>query len=100
MATPTVKSIPEWQWTKVATNVVTGTVHCMNTIVNYYQTFRDTGDAAPVAPTVGTVPTEAVRMFDKSLREDIDSSYAIDVYVMGQNNDDDSNDTGSVRIDL
>ena len=99
MADPQVVAISQWVWTKVATNIVTGTVHRLNTLVDYYQTYRDTGGSVPIAPTVGTVPTEAVKMFSAKAFEDIEYTTGIDVYIMGASRSESSN-IGSVRVDL
>ena len=100
MADPAIVEIPEWEWTKVATNVVTGSIHRLTTVVNYYQTYRLTGEDAPDTPTVGTYPEEAVRIFDNSTQIPISSTNYIDVYLMSANSDDDSNETGKVRVDI
>lgn len=99
MADPQIVNIPEWTWTKVATAVTTGVIHRLESKVYYYQTFRLTGEAAPTAPTQGTIPVEAVRIFDAG-SEIISSSELIDVYIMGANSDDDAIDVGKIRIDL
>ncbi len=99
MADPQVVAISQWVWTKVATNITTGTVHRLNTLVDYYQTYRDTGGSAPSAPTVGTVPTEAVKMFNSKAFEDTEYTTGIDVYIMGGSRSQSSN-IGSVRVDL
>ena len=91
---------PEWAWQKVATAAVSGIIHRIITTVYYYQTYRLTGEAAPTAPTQGTIPEEAVRLFDQSPSEKISSSAPIDIYIMVANQDDDSNDTGKIRVDI
>lgn len=100
MATPVIIPVPEWTWVKVATNVITGSIHRLNSIVYYYQTYRLTGEAAPTAPVKGTIPAEAVRIFDQSNQIAISSVDLIDVYIMCANSDDDSTDAGSVRVDI
>ena len=101
MADPNVIEIdPEWAWQKVATAVVSGMVHRIITTVYYYQTYRLTGEAAPTVPTQGTIPEEAVRLFDQSPSEEISSSSPIDVYIMCANQDDDADDTGKIRVDI
>ncbi len=101
MADPNVITItPEWAWQKVATAVVTGMIHRLVTTVYYYQTFRLTGEAAPAVPTLGTIPEEAVRLFDQSNSEEISSSNPIDVYIMCANQDDDATDEGKIRVDV
>lgn len=102
MAAPVIfSSINEWAWLKIATAKTTGIIHRLNSQVYYYQTYRPTGVAAPSAPVTGTLPAEAVRMFDDSDSEVISSTEAIDVYIMTANSDDDAaDDVGKVRIDL
>ena len=66
-------------WTKVATNVTSGTIHHVkNSNAVVLQASVDTGDAAP------TLVSEGVRAFTESrfgLREVIASSKSIDVYL-------------------
>lgn len=90
----------EWVWQKVATAVKTGAIHRLVSTVYYYQTFRLTGQAAPSAPTAGTIPEEAIRMFDLSSTVPISSQVDIDIYIMAANTDDDILDTGKVRVDI
>ena len=101
MANPLVVNIStEWVWQKVATAVKTGAIHRLVSTVYYYQTFRLTGQAAPTAPTAGTIPAEAVKIFDVSDTVPISSQVDIDVYIMVANRDDDVLDTGKVRVDV
>lgn len=102
MAVPVIfANINEWTWLKVATAKTTGIIHKLNSQVYYYQTYRPTGDAAPSVPTVGTIPAEAVKMFEDSDSEVISSTEAIDVYIMTANSDSDAtDDVGKVRVDL
>ncbi len=100
MSDPAILPIPEWEWTLVASNVTSGFINRLTTTVYYYQTYRDTGGSAPSTPTVGTIPEEAVRIFEKSNQAIISASAEVDVYVMCANSDDDSSDAGLVRIDL
>ena len=101
MENPNVISLPEWEWTKVATNVVMGSIHRLSTTVYYYQTFRKTGEAAPPAPTIGTLPNEAVMIFQQKSEEPIGLAAAADVYIMTMNNDDDDDDdSGKIRVDV
>jgi hypothetical protein len=75
-------------WTKVATNVTSGLIHKKKTNIQYWQTYRLTGGAAP------TEKNEAVLMFaDNSLVERISSSSPIDIYVW-------VDEPGVLRIDL
>lgn len=101
MENPNVISLPEWEWTKIATNVIMGTIHRLSTTVYYYQTFRKTGEAAPTVPTIGTIPNEAVKIFEQKSEEDIESPAAVDVYIMTMNNDEDNDDdSGKIRVDI
>ena len=101
MADPNVVDIStEWVWQKVATNVLTGLINRLTTTVYYYQTYRLTGTAAPAVPTQGTIPEEAVRIFDQSSQEEISALAAIDVYIMCANSDDDADDVGKIRVDI
>ena len=101
MAAPLVVDIStEWVWQKVATAVVSGNIYRLTSTVYYYQTYRLTGIAAPTAPTAGTIPEEAVRMFEINNPEPIGHSEPIDVYIMVANTDDDVLDSGKVRVDV
>ena len=100
MANPDVQTLTEWTWTKVATNVISGVLHRIVSTVWYYQTYRLTGEAAPAAPVQGTIPEEAVRIFENGPEELISSSELIDVYIMCANQDDDATDDGKIRVDL
>ena len=101
MSDPLVVDIStEWVWQKVATNVLTGSIHRLTTTVYYYQTYRLTGTAAPATPTQGTIPEEAVRIFNQSSQVPISSIDSIDVYIMCANSDDDADDVGKIRVDI
>ena len=77
------------QYTKIATNVLSGNIYRMKTSVGYLQTTRKTGEVAP------TLKTEAVEMFvEYPNRESIKALEAIDVYVWCDNED------GILRIDV
>ncbi len=86
MANPLVVPCPEGVWTKIATNVVTGNIRTLRTTPNvYFQTYRDTGTAAPVDRSDAVVLRE---------EEPIKNSVSIDVYVWAEGAD------GSVRVEL
>ena len=86
MADPVVVTCPKDVWTKVATNVTTGLIHILKTDPDaYYQTYRDTGGAAPVDLS-DAVP------FDSPLQ--ISASAGIDVYIQPNGED------GIVRVGL
>jgi len=88
MANPVTVACPAGQWTKVATNQTSGLVHIMNIEPDaYYQTYRDTGGAAP------TDLSDAV-VFGKTAPLAISASAGIDVYIwcVGA--------AGKVRVDL
>jgi hypothetical protein len=59
-----------------------------------------TGEAAPPAPTLGTIPEEAVKIFAHSNQVPISSGDYIDVYIMCANSDNDSDDGGKIRVDI
>jgi hypothetical protein len=90
MPDPAVIACPTGQWTKVATNVVSGNISKIRPLAKYFQTFRLTGNPAP------TDLSEAVPMFQgtEKLAEQINSNSAIDVYVYCKVR------AGSVRVDL
>lgn len=101
MANPLVVDIStEWIWQKVATSVKTGAIHRLTTEVEYYQTYRLTGEAAPSAPVLGTLPEEAVRMFESSSSEAISSAENIDVYIMVKYDNTLAGRDGKVRVDV
>ena len=89
MANPVFFDIPEDEWTKVATSVVTGMVHKVeSTPDSYQQTYRLTGEDAPTAESDGVV------LFDGMQSEPISSSDSIDVYIWAKGA------AGRVRVDL
>ena len=86
MANPLPVPCPEGQWTKVATNAVSGTIRVLLTSPNaYFQTYRVTGEAAP------TDKADAVVFNDG---DKISSVAGIDVYIWAEGK------AGSVRVDL
>lgn len=94
MANPVVTVCTVDSWTKCATNVMSGTINKLYDDdeiadpIGYLQTYRITGDVAP------TLKTEGVLCFEFSNTEIIDSSFAIDVYIMALAR------AGKVRADL
>ncbi len=101
MSNPLVVDInTEWVWQKIATAVVSGNIYRLSTDVNYYQTFRLTGVAAPSAPVLGAIPEEAVKMFDINDPEPIGHSEPIDVYIMVQYDNTLVLRNGKVRLDV
>lgn len=101
MADPAIVDIPEWVWTKVATNVVTGVISKINYVPRYFQTFRLTGTAAPAAPTEGTIPEEAIQIFLNDENQAIISSNdLIDVYIMSADYDSKTSGVGKIRVDV
>ena len=101
MGNPLVVDInTEWAWQKVATAVTTGIIHRLTTVVDYYQTYRLTGVAAPTTPTLGTLPEEAVKLFEESSSESINSSESIDVYVMVKYDNTLAGRDGKIRVDV
>lgn len=98
MANPQVVSIPEWEWVKIATATRKVFVNRLNSTVTYYKTYRLTGKYAPEAPTIGTIPQEAVEIFRDSNEQVIESSEALDVYIMCANHDNDSDESGLILV--
>lgn len=89
MPNPVVIPIPIGQWTKVATNVTTGFIHLMDTKTRIYlQTYRLTGEAAPLA---GDRDEAAKIQFPG---EPISATEGIDVYIWVDK------DPGEVRVDV
>ncbi len=92
MAAPVIVACPDGQWTRVLQNVTAGKVHIKTlmtsdgTKVKYYQTYRDTGGAAPAGMS------EAVPMIIMS--SPVQAAAPVDVYVMARGG------IGSVRADL
>jgi hypothetical protein len=86
MADPLPVPCPEGQWTKIATNAVSGTVRILLTSPHVYlQTYRTAGGAAP------TNKSDAAVLKDG---DEIGSIAGIDVYVWAEGK------AGSVRVDL
>ena len=101
MANPLVVNInTEWVWQKVATSVTSGNIYRLTTDVDYYQTYRLTGVAAPSNPTLGTLQDEAVRMFGIDNPEPIGHSEAIDVYILVKYDKTLALRNGKVRVDV
>ncbi len=101
MANPLVVDIlTEWVWQKVATSVTSGNIYRLATDVDYYQTYRLTGVAAPTNPTLGTLQDEAVRMFGIDDPEEIGHSEAIDVYILVKYDKTLALRNGKVRVDV
>jgi hypothetical protein len=81
--------VAEGGWVKVATNVVSGWIHKMEKRASYLQTYRLTGEVAPINED------EGVKMFlDFADKEQIKSSVPIDVYVWSRGHD------GKLRVDV
>lgn len=86
---PLLVDCPANQWTKVATNVVTGQVWRMTSAPSkYLQTYRVTADPAP------TDKSEGVGAFADVEKEIISASSAIDVYLYPVDA------AGRVRVDI
>lgn len=88
MADPVFVNCPKDIWTKIATNVISGTIHAIYSKPKYLQTYRSTGGAAP------TLITDGVRVFKGDIEAEISAGAGIDVYIWCQNAD------GRVRVDL
>jgi len=93
MADPVFTNVPVDTWVKVATNVTTGQIHILEpTNDNWFQTVRDTGNAAPTIAPGPNQETPEVKLKFQSTK--IDSSVAIDVYVSVKGS------AGRIRADL
>ena len=99
MADPVVTSIAQGVWVKVATAVTCGMLNQIAFGFDYYQTYRDTGGAAPAAIVDTKVPEEAVPMFQQNTQEIIASTVGIDIYVCCWNKDNKIAVPGRVRVD-
>lgn len=89
MADPVIVACPEGEWTKVATNAITGNIHRKSLKPGrYLQTYRDTAGVAP------TLVSEGVPIFTGVDSESIAAVSGIDVYIWPVGA------AGSVRIDL
>jgi len=90
MANPAWPNTNEGQWTKVATNVTSGTIDRLKSQYKYYITYKLTGEGAPNAAVKAKSPVA----FEDSNQVIIDSSVAIDVYLWLE----DSTDSGTTGI--
>jgi hypothetical protein len=89
MANPVFVNCPANTWMRVASNVTTGQVWKSDKSPNLYlQTYRMTGNAAPVNQS------EGVPCFHSNVFEEISSSAEIDVYIYAVGVD------GRVRVDI
>ena len=88
----------EWEWVKVATNIIMGSIHLVNRSPSYYRTYRLTGEAAPDSLVEGTIPDEAIQIFIDKPEEPIEASEYIDVYLFCKN-DFKSTQIGKVVVD-
>ena len=77
MANPTWPLLSESAWTKVATNVTSGTINRLKSQYKYYATYKLTGEAAPA----DSVKEKSPVIFQDSNIEEISASAAIDVYI-------------------
>ena len=100
MANPVVVELNQWEWTKVATSVISGAINRLREKYTYYQCYRMTGDTAPAAITREEKPEEAFKMFENSSQEPIKATHYIDVYVLCTNNDTRIIAPGKVRVDV
>ena len=90
----------EWQWVIIATAIMVGSLHRLESRVHYYQTYRKTGESEPETPTIGIIPIEAVRMFKESDFQKIGAPESIDLYVMYINYTNGRTYTGKIRVDV
>ena len=89
MADPTIVQCPADVWTLVTSNVTAGRIHKLDSRPNsYLQTYRMTGNPAPVNVEEGAV-TMVIENSDT-----IESAAPIDVYIMARGRD------GRVRVDV
>ena len=98
MANPTVLKMKEGRVYKAAANVTTGVIsrsRISDPMMAVYCTYRIAGQSAP---DFDTVKNEAVILFGESDQAKIESSFAIDVYLICGNGDGDNNDWGEVVI--
>lgn len=98
MANPVLVNIPEWKWVNIAEQVKYLKIYRQNTTVYYYKTYRQTTEDPPADPVIGTIPDDAIKIFQESYLECIESSESLDVYIMCANQDDDADETGSVIV--
>ena len=94
MANPELIRCPKNQWTKIATNVVSGQIHKKTEKPQeYLSTFRETGDPGPENTEEGK--EEGVPIFiDNIVSEEIKNSTGIDIYIYPVTDD------GLVRVDI
>lgn len=89
MSNPLFVDCPADVWTKIATAVTTGQVWKAQSVAEYLQTYRLTGETAP------TDRGEGMKLFaDDKNSEEINSSAPIDVYVFVVGS------AGRVRVDV
>ena len=84
------------KWTKIATGITVGSIHLINRGINYYRTYRLTGESAPNNPSDVAIPDEAIQIFINTTEELIRLNEAIDVYLFCAGN---SKINGKVVID-
>ncbi len=98
MANPEVIYInKKWKWVKIATGITVGSIHLINTGINYYRTYRMTGESAPSNPSGMIIPNEAIQIFINTTEELIRLDEAIDVYLFCVGN---SKINGKVVVDV
>ena len=91
MSNPVLKDCPADVWTKVVTNVLSGTVKIIDVSPTvYYETYRVTGDPAPSVIDPNNITFDGYN-FDRLLG--ISDSAGIDVYIMP------ISAAGKVRVD-
>jgi hypothetical protein len=100
MANPITVEVAQREWTKVAGSCTGGRVDLQQTGFAYYQTYRLAGNSPPENPVGSATPSEAVRMFQTGVQEEIDSSTAIDVYVFCFPLDGANMGRGKVRVSV
>lgn len=100
MIGPEIVECPQGVWTKIASVATYGIVDLIQPGYNYYQTYRRTGQEAPMDPIGSEIPEGSVRMFTQVNQETIDSSFPIDVYILSQVLDGKIKAPGKVRVSI
>jgi len=98
MANPVRINLPEWTWVKIAEKINDVKIYRLATTVYYYKTYRQHAQSPPSVPIKGEVPDDAIPIFSETYLDEIKSSELLDVYILCANNDNDSNEIGSIIV--
>jgi len=98
MSEPIIIDIPEWTWVKVSSSVKKIDIIRIPTTVYYYKTYRLAGNPPPNNIVAGDIPSEAVVIFNESIKETIESFELIDVYIMCANKNTEKIETGKILV--